>query len=205
MQTTSPPAEQVVLLSVDWDGYTTIIGLLGDRSAQRVAYDGETLEIMSPSNPHEEYIRLLDGLLRLYALAKGMELQNIGSTTLRSEFRGAEPDSAYYIADAPKMIGRRTLDLSIDPAPEIAIEVDISRARLRKDVIYASLGIREFWRYDGTVLRAQELAAHGYVEVAVSGALDGLSIAEINRFMEMRHELSQSAISKLWFESLAGR
>lgn len=45
------------------------------------------------------------------------------------------------------------MDLSIDPSPDLVIEVDITHTDLNKNALYAMLGVPEFWRYNGEILR----------------------------------------------------
>ena len=47
------------------------------------------------------------------------------------------------------MRGKKELDLAVDPPPDLAIEVDISRSSLNKLSIYADIGVPEVWLYDG--------------------------------------------------------
>ncbi len=42
--------------------------------------------------------------------------------------RGLEADDCYWIANAERMTGKRRLDLRTDPPPDLAIEVDATRA-----------------------------------------------------------------------------
>ena len=50
------------------------------------------------------------------------------------------------------MAGRDTIDLTVDPPPDLIVEVDISHPSLDKFPIYASLGIPEVWRHNGDTL-----------------------------------------------------
>ena len=61
------------------------------------------------------------------------------------------------------MRSKEELDLSVDPSPELVIEIDVTSTSIHKDPIYAQLGIREVWRYDGNALRIGKLVGEGYV------------------------------------------
>src|SRR5438876_5554095 len=90
-------------------------------------------------------------MLRLLSDIKGIELESCGSTTWkRSRLRkGSEPDTCFYVANAPKIIGKRKIDLESDPPPDIVVEIDTTNESLSKFPIYAALGVPEIWRYDG--------------------------------------------------------
>ena len=56
--------------------------------------------------------------------------------------RGAEPDQCYWLGEnARRMAGKRRLDLALDPPPDLAIEVDITRSSLDRLPIFAALGV----------------------------------------------------------------
>ena len=60
------------------------------------------------------------------------------------------------------------MDFSQDPPPDLVVEVDITHTDIAKTQFYASLGVPEFWRFNGKVWRVYQLQAGSYVEVAVS-------------------------------------
>ena len=102
-------------------------------------------------------------------LTKAMEeleidISGVGSTTLQLEVedRGLEPDECYYIQNESRVRNEEDLDLTRDPPPDLAIEVDITRSSLDRAGIYASLRIPEIWRYDGKTLRIYRLARKGH-------------------------------------------
>jgi Uma2 family endonuclease len=155
----SPPTE-VAILNVGWPVYEALLQDTREGASSRLAYDGEILEIMAPTPKHEVYNRLLELLVRETAREWKIDLVGFGSTTFRAKPRGAEPDSSFYIGDrAALMRNRDTVDLEQDAAPDIVVEIDISRRRIEKTGLYAAFGVREFWRYDGERLRAFDLAS----------------------------------------------
>ncbi len=68
----------------------------------------------------------------------------------------------YYVQNEPRMRNRRELDLAVDPPPDLAVEVEVSRSSVQKMPIYAALGVPELWRYDGEILRVFELVKGQY-------------------------------------------
>jgi Uma2 family endonuclease len=188
----------VVVLTVRFDAYETLLAQAGDNAGARIAYDGEALELMSPSADHEHCNRLLEGLVVTLGLAWEIDIESAGSTTLKREPRGAEPDSSFYVANAARFVGKRHIDLAVDPPPDIVVEIDISRTRIDKRVIYAALGVPEFWRYDGTALHGFGLAGREYRPILKSGMLAGIAFADIARFLESRTTLTQSEILRTW-------
>lgn len=198
----SPPTE-IAVLNVGWPVYEALLQDNRESASSRMAYDGDVLEIMAPTPKHEVYNGLLELLVRETAREWKVDLVGFGSTTFRAKPRGAEPDSSFYIADrAELMRNRDTVDLEVDPAPDIVVEIDISRRRIEKMGLYAALGVREFWRYNGERLRAFDLASAGYPELTNSIGIAGLPIAQLDCFLEMRTEVSHSVLPDLWQQSL---
>jgi Uma2 family endonuclease len=190
--------ERVISLRMRFAAYEALLEELGDSAGPRMAYNGEALELMSPSADHERYNRLLEAMIHLLSLEWRIDIESTGSLTLKREPLGAEPDSSFYVRNSDKAVGKKRIDLEVDAPPDIAVEIDISRERMDKRAIYAALRVPEFWRYDGRGLRAYALTAGAYDEVVVSGQLCGVPLAEIDRFLEMRNALGQSEIVRLW-------
>jgi Uma2 family endonuclease len=57
------------------------------------------------------------------------------------------------------------IDLTVDPPPDLVIEIDITSPSLDKFPLYAVIGVPEVWRYDGTHVTMHRLAGERYVEV----------------------------------------
>jgi Uma2 family endonuclease len=54
---------------------------------------------------------------------------------------------------------------AIDSPPDLVLEVEYSRSAIDKLRLYAGMGVPEFWRYNGSVLRIYTLAGGQYSEV----------------------------------------
>jgi hypothetical protein len=128
--TANLPAVQnsLVLDAVDWRMYTGLLRVLAERRGLRLTYDRGTLEIMSPSFAHEIDADLLGRFVVALTEEIGLPIQAGRSTTLRRrrKRRGLEPDHCWWIANAPRMQGRRKLDLRVDPPPDLAVEIDVT-------------------------------------------------------------------------------
>ncbi len=150
-----PPVGQCLRLSdVDWQMYSRLLAAFAERPGMRLTYDRGELEIMSPSLEHDDDGWFLGLLVVIMTEELGLPLKLGGSTTLRRRLRrrGIEADACFWIANAPRMAGRRRLDLRTDPPPDLAIEVDVSRSSLDRLGIYAALRVPEVWRLEGDML-----------------------------------------------------
>jgi Uma2 family endonuclease len=149
-----------VFWTADWNLYDRMLSAVNDRHV-RITYDRGRLELMAPSLNHEWWSRRLDSLIRALAEELGMDFLGGGMTTFRREDldRGLEPDQCYFIASPERVRGRQKIDLSIDPPPDLALEIDISTSSLDRMGIYAALGVQEVWRCDGVTFEVRQLSA----------------------------------------------
>jgi len=179
------PEERVLLQSVSWETYERLLSDHGDTSAPRFTFDRGMLEIMSPSSEHEEYKQTLALLVEELADGLGLDIRNLGSTTFkRSRLeRGFEADACFYVQSAERMHGKTPIDPSVDPAPDLVIEVEITTPALNKLPIYADFQVPEIWRYNGAKLVILLLSGHEYVESRKSLAFPKVSADDLSRLL----------------------
>lgn len=196
MATVLTPADQrVVLYDIAWETYERLLADLENSSAPHLAYDQGILEIMSPLPEHEEANRTIAQLVEIIAEEWNVDIRNLGSTTFKREDleRGFEPDSCFYVQNVERIRGKRRFDLTIDPPPDLVIEIDITHPSLPRLPIYAQLGVPEVWRYDGRTVRILVLEEGTYREQDQSRALPSLSATVLTSFLEESQTLGRPA------------
>ena len=151
---------------VSWDFYEHLLEELGDRRV-RVTFDRGALELMAPTYRHENYAVALGDFVKVICEETGADFQSGRTTTFRREdlARGLEPDDCFYIRNVRKILGKSQIDLTLDPPPDLAIEIDISHSSLDRMKIYAALGVPEVWRFDGRSLEVHCLTPDGDYEL----------------------------------------
>jgi Uma2 family endonuclease len=156
----SPPEARVILHNISWSLYEQLLAAHEDKSSPRFVYDRGELEITVPSYEHEELNRLIDNCIAIIAMEWNIEYCDAGSTTFKREDleRGFEPDSCFYVQHVEPIAGKKRLDLTVDPPPDLVLEVDITHPSLDKLSIFAVVGVPEVWRYDGEHVRMLALA-----------------------------------------------
>lgn len=193
--TSSPSAERRFLLTgVSWQFYETCLAEIGDRPVRLTYYQGN-IEMMSPSEEHERYKHLLRRLLDLFTFELGIPIRGVGSTTWRRQDAdaGLEPDECYYIEHEPQVRGKREVDLAVDPPPDLAVEIEITKSAIDRMAIYADLGIPEVWRFDGQTLSIHELGADGSYHLRDrSRNLPALAPQELVRFLAAAHQTDET-------------
>jgi Uma2 family endonuclease len=187
---------RIVLYGVSWQEYGRLLEAFGTRRI-RLTYDQGTLEIMTISGLHEWWKRRFGLILPLLGYLLGVGVQGYGSTTLRREdaARGLEPDEGFYIGTASGLRGPRDIHLPRDPAPDLAIEIDMSPSALNRLALYAALQISEVWRWDGRVLQVYSLRPDGTYEVRdQSRHFPSLPLAGLAAFLEQTADLGEDAL-----------
>lgn len=172
----APPEQRVLFHNISWKGYEKILSGLGDDRAARLTYDGGTLEITMPPEEHENAGRMIELFIRILVVELGLKIKTMGSTTLNYPEleKSAEPDNCYYIQNQPRVAGKK-VDLKKDPPPDLVVEIDITYTNIDKLRLYGTMGVPEFWRYNGEVLRIYQLRRGNYSEVENSPTFPGWS------------------------------
>lgn len=176
--------KRVVFYHLDWQGYQQILQAVGEKRSARIIYDNGTLEITMPLEEHEFYSELIGRFIYFLVSEMGKKIKTMGSTTLERQDldRGTEPDKAYYIQNQAKVTGKK-VDLNQDPPPDLVVEVDITHTNIDKLALYASLGVPEFWRYNGQVWRIYSLLGDRYQEVNESPTFPFIEKTTLSEFL----------------------
>lgn len=196
MSTIENQAENRVLLtSVSWATFEALLAET-DQRGSRFAYDRGSLEIMSPSRKHERLKKRIGRIIELVTEELGIPISSEGSLTLKHEMRlrGVEPDECYYLANEALVREKEEIDLALDPPPDLAIEVQITRSALDKLQIYSVIGVGEVWLYDGRTLRAYHLQSDGsYLEADRSNSFPLLPLRDVADFLQRYTSTDETA------------
>src|SRR3989442_950592 len=192
-----PEGATLVARDVSWEDYERLLEELAGRPAVRVAYDQGRLEIMSPLPEHEEYKRFIEKIVDALGDSLDLNVEPRGSATWKKkrEAKGAEPDTSYYIANSERIIGKRKLDLNVDPPPDLVVEIDATNESLSKFPIYSTLRVPEIWHYDvrHNQIQMYELRGNKYVELPASRSFPILTSKALGDFIEQSKTKGQKA------------
>jgi Uma2 family endonuclease len=194
--------DRVLLKDVSWHTYQSLVKDFEQQPALRLTYDRGLLEIRMPLDPHETYKKLLGRLIEALTEELGLEIRSLGSRTCDREdlARGVEPDQCYYIQHEQAVWDKVQIDLSVDPPPDLAIEIDITSSSMERLSIYADLGIPEVWRYDGRSLKIYHLENHQYQLCDFSITFPLLAPADIERFLTLKQTTKENALIRQFRE-----
>lgn len=195
---TIPAEQRVILQNISWQTFKTMLAEMGGNRNSRLAYDNGIVEIMTPLMPHENSNRLIEVFVGVLCEELGLEIKRAGSLTMTRDDleRGAEPDSSYYIQNESLVRDKENIDLTSDPPPDLVLELEYSRSKIDKFRLYASMGVPEFWRYNGTVLRVYRLEKGEYKECSTSPTFTPVSVTEIPRFIQESRKVGEIACTR---------
>ncbi|MBW4571892.1 MAG: Uma2 family endonuclease [Tolypothrix carrinoi HA7290-LM1] len=197
-----PPGQRVLLKDVTWQEFKTILEDLGEHRAARIAYDRGILEIMAPLPEHEDDKEIISDLVKALLEELDIEFRCLGSTTFKNQAmaQGIEPDQCFSIKNESKIRGKKRLDLTVDPPPDLALEVDIT-SRTHPN-IYQALKVPELWRFEKGKLRINILQNGSYVESQSSLNFPKFALTEvIPQYLEQSTTAGRNATLKafrLW-------
>ncbi|MEC4896068.1 MAG: Uma2 family endonuclease [Oscillatoria sp. PMC 1051.18] len=165
---TIPPGQKIWLHNVTWQEFEDILVDLGEHRGSRIAYDNGTLEIMTPLPEHEISKVFITNFVECLLEELDIDFYPLGSTTFKNKemLKGIEPDNCFYIENEAAVRGKNRLDLTVDPPPDLALEIDVT-SRTHPN-IYAALGVTELWRFEKGKLQINVLQDRKYTEVEFS-------------------------------------
>ncbi|HEY9638108.1 MAG TPA: Uma2 family endonuclease [Coleofasciculaceae cyanobacterium] len=196
-QLTVPPGNTVQLNNISWQMYETILEEMGEGYAARLAYNKGTLEIRMPLPKHERAKSMIGDLVKVLLEELEIDCEPLGSTTFKREDMesGVEPDDCFYIKNEAAIRGKDRIDLTIDPPPDLAIEIDNTSSTSLSS--YQALGVPELWRYNGRVLQINILEDGKYVETQISPNFPAFPLVEvIPQYLEQSKAIGRNATIK---------
>ncbi|WP_353929293.1 Uma2 family endonuclease [Okeanomitos corallinicola TIOX110] len=192
-QLTVPPGHRIILHNIAWQEFEEILTELGEHRASKLAYSQGNLEIRMPLPKHEVAKVIIGDLVKIILEELEIDCESFGSTTFKREDMdsGIEPDDSFYIQNHARMIGKEKIDLTIDPPPDLVIEIDVtSKTQLNA---YLALAVPEIWRYANDKLQINIFENGKYIESEISPNFPKLPIKEIiPQFVEQSRTIGRS-------------
>lgn len=190
------PDEIIHLSGISWLTYETLLRELSDRRF-RLTYNRGDLEIMAPSPDHELGKKVLGRFVETLAEEFQIQIYPLGSTTLkRPELSGVEPDECFYIRHISAVRGKKRINLTEDPAPDLVIEIDVTSSSQNRLQAYADLGIAEIWIYNGSTLIIKQLQNSSYITSQTTQFFPNLSIPEVVGFLQQSETIDYLELVK---------
>lgn len=205
-ETATPPdtgcvqGEQwMVLRGVGWDQYEALLKAFPEQPGLRVTYVDRRLTLVSPiSRRHDWHEHVLGRLVETIAMALGIEWEPaVHSTFHREDLEaGVEGDQTFYFGEhAVMMRGPVNVDLTTQPPPDLAIEVELSHRSDDSVEVWRRLGVPEVWRLDvdgGSLVFLSREPDGSYKPAGRSRALAVLEPADVLSQIELAKRVGSS-------------
>ncbi len=196
----------LTLFGLDWKAYLQIAEALPTRHNPRLIYLDGRLTFVVTSRLRDYFAECLGDLVKGIAHELGINWEPAGQATFRDETRGGgvEGDRTYYFGEhAAIMKGPVNIDLTTQPPPDLAIEVEVSNPADRALEVWGRRGVPEVWRFDpnawtfGFWLRRDDGT---YAQADRGLAFPALEAADVIAQMRRIEEVGTAR----WFSELAG-
>ncbi|MEM8674141.1 MAG: Uma2 family endonuclease [Cyanobacteria bacterium P01_G01_bin.67] len=173
------PGQQLLLQDMSWSDFEQILADLGEHRGSRISYSDGELEIMVPLPEHEKHKEIIGEIVRILLDKLEIDFEALASTTFKNQQmnQAVEADACFYIENHQAVIGKDRLDLTIDPPPDLAIEIDITNRTHFNN--YLLLGVPELWRYTRTSFKIYLLQGDRYLESKTSPNFPNIPIVEL--------------------------
>ena len=193
-----PPNSRLTFYEKTWEDYESLLEAVGEAGGLRISFDDGDLHIMTLSSEHENYAQTIIRIVDRLSVFQDIEIAFFGSATIKQSptSKGTEPDACFYVQSIEKIGNSIKLDFSVDPPPDIAVEIDIHHESLYKFPIYAKLGVPEIWRYDSKKFEIYKLEKGKYKKIERSESLPVLNTKILGELLNRSREQRQTQILK---------
>ena len=205
------PEGLVTIRHASWELYDLLLRDVGEQKIS-VTYDQGTMILVSPPNGYLGRIALLIGrLIEFASLERNIPIASFGSTTWkrRDLDKGLEAEESYYLNNEAAVRGRTDMDLTRDPPPDLAVDLDIYHMPVDRLEIYSALGFGEIWRFyaDGMIEFLRLKSTGEYEKVERSTALPFITPKVVEKFvgLMLKDETGGMREFQKWLRTLDSR
>ncbi|MEH1873264.1 Uma2 family endonuclease [Nostoc sp.] len=187
------PVGAVVRLPATWQDYQSLCQQRGGNSIPRIKYqDGEVL-LMSPLPKHGRDAHLIANIITVLLDYVGREYDAFTPVTMElPEKRGIEPDYCFYIDHWEAVSGKERIDWSVDPPPDLVLEIDVTSYSDVND--YLPYQVPEVWLYRKKQLCIYQLQGTEYLAQTQSQYFPDINLQDIvARCFEVAYDRNTSA------------
>ncbi|MGB3492349.1 MAG: Uma2 family endonuclease [Elainellaceae cyanobacterium] len=175
-----PPGGEVILRYQTWDDYETLLQTRQDSAAIKITFSAKTQEIriMAPLPGHGKKSDTLSDLVKCLLRYQKQDWDSFDPITLkRSQQKGVEPDHCFYIKNRAAILGKERIDLTVDPPPDLVLEVDLTSLTSIDD--YDDIGSPELWIYRQNALYIYTFEGQHYQEQTESPLFPNIAVKEL--------------------------
>ena len=139
---------EIILRHKTWEDYEDLLAIRQDKNLSKLYFNAKTQEIrlISPLASHGKRVDTLRDLVKALLNFEGKDWECFDPIPLKQLQRaGVEPDTCFYIENRQVILGKERINLTVDPPPDLAIEVDFTSVTNLGS--YTPLASPELWIY----------------------------------------------------------
>ena len=190
------PAGAVVRVPGTWQDYQALLEHLGDCTSPRIKYRNGELLLMVPLPEHGKQLDIIVDMVKVLLRHQGLRFDSYHETTMDlPEHSGVIPDHFFYIGELP-VVGKRRIDWSTEPPPNLAIECDITSFTSVND--YLPYRVSELWIVRPQRIEIYKFQDERYIQVQESQFFGGFDLNAIfSECISDAYQFGSGAIDKL--------
>lgn len=172
------PPGTVVRFPGTWQNYRALVEQLGDRSIPRIKYRSGEILLMSPLPIHGRQANIIADVVKVLLDYLEQDYEAFTPITMElPEESGIEPDYCFYIDNWQAVAGKDRIDWSVEPAPDLVIEIDVTSYTDVND--YLPYRVPEVWLFKKHKLKIYQLQGEGYTAISSSRYFPNFNVSEI--------------------------
>lgn len=187
------PAGSVVRLLATWDEYQALSQQRGQKSIPRIKYRDGEVSLMSPLPQHGRDTSLIADIIKILLDHIKREYDAFTPITMELPLISAiEPDYCFYIDNWQAVSGKKCINWSVDPPPDLVLEIDVSSYSDVND--YLPYQVPEVWLFKKNQLHIHQLQGKTYLLQTQSRYFPGIDLQNlVERCLQIAYERNTSA------------
>jgi Uma2 family endonuclease len=134
--------------------------------------------LMSPLPEHGKDAHLIARIVEVLLDAQGLEYDSFTPITMTlPESGGIEPDYCFYVENLDRVRGKKRIDWTVDPPPDLVLEIDVTSYSNVND--YLLYQVPEVWMFKRDMLNIHILDQQTYRLVQTSHYFPDLQLQPI--------------------------
>jgi len=198
--------KEVIFPHQTWEDYEQLLEIRQERILPKLSFNAITQEIrlMSPLPSHGKRVNILGDLVKTLLNHQGKDWEGFDPITLKMPLKvGLEPDTCFYVDNREAILGKERIDLTVDPPPDLAIEVDFTSITDIK--AYELLRIPELWIYRQEILVIYIWKKEGYLDSDKSRLFPDIDVKNIlPNYVELAWKQGSSITLRQFSQNLMG-
>ncbi len=172
------PSGSLLRMPATWENYQNLCQQRGDNSIPRIKYRNGEVLLMSPLPKHGRDASLIADIIKVLLDHNKLEYDSFTPVTMELPAEsGIEPDYCFYIDNWEASSGKERIDWSIDPPPDLVLEIDVTSYTEIND--YLPYRVPEVWLFRRDRLIIYQLQETEYLRCSHSRYFCEIDIQEL--------------------------